>query len=82
MRPQNQKWNRTLACCPRRGNGTIRVNDDMKNDPVVVGVGMMAMPAPVLRGQMDFDITGIETAADPYARTGEVGAAVPVRNAR
>ena len=82
MRTQDQKWNSALARCPRRGSGTIGVNDDMKNDTVVVGVGMMAMAAPVLRGQMDFDITGIETAADPHARTGEVGAAVPVRNAR
>jgi hypothetical protein len=60
----------------------IGVNRDVKNDTVVVGVGVMAMPAPGLRGQMDFDITGIEPAADLYARTGEIGAAVPVRNAR
>jgi hypothetical protein len=54
----------------------------MKNDTVVMGVGVMAVPAPVLRGQMDFHITGIETAADLDARTGEIGAAVPVRPAR
>jgi len=82
MRPQDQQRNSALAGCPCRGSGTIAIDDDMKNHTIVVGVGVVAVPAPVVRGPVDFNITTVETAVDPDAGTGEIGAGVLVHSAR
>jgi hypothetical protein len=82
MCPQDQKRNDTLAGCPCRRSGTIAINHNVKNDTIVMRISVVAVPVPVVRGPVNFNITAIETAVDLNAGAGEIRAAVFIRSTR